>query len=118
MEEGELLLGKPSVDAVEVGEEAGGVLSPAMTLALGQASPNPFSHITQISFSIPRGERATFRVYDASGRLVKVLSDGSRSSAVTWDGRDEAGRRLPGGVYFYRLESGNHSLTRKLVILR
>jgi len=79
---------------------------------------NPFSRITQIAFSIPRGEKATLRIFDASGRLVKVLSDDNRNSAVTWDGRDEAGRRLPGGVYFYRLESEGRTLTRKVVLVR
>ncbi len=83
---------------------------------LGPASPNPFALQTKIAFSVPKGKKAALRVYDASGRLVKVLSGGVHNSSITWDGKDESMRRLPNGVYFYRLEAGSYIDTRKLVI--
>jgi len=102
-----------------LGVEEAGKVSPSIThWGLGLASPNPFSSVTRIAFSAPRGEKVSLRVYDVSGRLVRALSEGVPEAKATWDGRDEAGRRLPGGVYFYRLESSGRSMTQKVVITR
>lgn len=98
-------------------EEAGGTSSKG-SWGFGPASPNPFTLQTRISFSAPKGEKAAIRVYDTSGQLVKVLSEGGSVSAVTWNGKDESGRRLPGGVYFFRLGSGSRTATRKVVLVR
>jgi flagellar hook assembly protein FlgD len=63
----------------------------------------------------------SLRVYNVSGRLIRTLVSGSAPagpSTVTWDGRDSAGGRVSSGVYFYRLDNGQRSLTRKGVLLR
>ena len=61
------------------------------------------------------------RVFDVAGRLVRTLVAGDRPAGegtAAWDGRDEAGREAPDGVYFCRLESAGGSVTRKLLLVR
>ena len=62
--------------------------------------------------------RVSIRVYDIRGALVRVLFDGTRepgSHVVFWDGTDETGRRVPSGIYLYRMNAGGTVLTRKMV---
>jgi len=98
------------------GVELGEPLGLPGTFALGQARPNPASGSSQISFALERGGPVSLKVYDLSGRRVSTLVNGSLPAGtheVRFDGRG-----LPGGVYFYRLEAGNQSATRKLVLVR
>lgn len=88
---------------------------------LHQNHPNPFNPSTTISFSLCERKRASLAVYDVAGRLVRVLIDdvvdaGPRD--VTWNGKDNAGRGVASGVYFYRLEAGEFIETKKMVLLR
>ena len=70
--------------------------------------PNPFNHLTDIRFRMTADSHAkTAKVYAVSGRLLRDLSDqisviGDQLS-VMWDGTDDAGRKLPAGVYFLRI---------------
>jgi len=89
--------------------------------ALLPAYPNPFNPKTFVSFELPEAQRVRLGVYDGRGRLLRVLADGEHTRgrhSVTWDGRDEAGRDLPAGVYFTRLELRGGSESGKLVLLR
>jgi hypothetical protein len=93
------------------------------SFSLGPASPNPMRERTVIpifSHASGPGPKASLAVYDALGRLVRVLSLCSSSltaHAFVWDGRDGRGRRVPAGVYFYHPSSG--SVARgKLVLIR
>jgi len=102
---------------VDVGDAA-----PAGGLALLQNAPNPFSRGTSIEFAIPPGgaEYARLSVFDITGRLVRVVFDGAREGGpdrANWDGLDGTGRRVPAGVYLYRLETPGRSVTRKLMVL-
>ncbi len=90
-------------------------------MALEPALPNPTRAGSWIHFSLGQGGRANLSVYDVSGRRVRTLLAGEAAegaSSLYWDGRDEAGRELASGVYFYRLQAGERSLTRKLVLIR
>ena len=64
----------------------------------------------------------SLRVYDVSGRLVDVLVDGEIAqpgrNEVVWRGRDELGRQLPAGTYFYRLEAGGYVETKMMTLLK
>lgn len=93
----------------------------AAALALDQNVPNPFNPATTISFTLPSAARATLAVFDAEGRLVRTLLDGALEGGfkqAEWNGRDNTGRQVSSGVYFYRLQSGKHVLTRKMVLLK
>jgi hypothetical protein len=88
---------------------------------LEQNTPNPFNPATAIRFTLASKETVTLAVYDLNGRLVRTLVSGSRelgTHSVTWDGRDNAGTSVASGVYFYRLDAGKFSDTRKMVLLK
>lgn len=89
-------------------------------LALSPATPNPFDAST--SFRLTLGSRAqvSIGIYDLAGRRVTAIHDGLLpvgSHAFSWDGRSDDGTRAPGGVYFYRAESGGRMTARKMVLL-
>jgi nitrous oxidase accessory protein NosD len=92
------------------------------TFALFQNSPNPFNQSTAISYKLSAPTHISLKIYDMTGRLVKILVDephnaGFYQLAVTKD-------QLPGsGIYFYRLSSrngqaSNVTLTGKLILMR
>jgi flagellar hook assembly protein FlgD len=74
-----------------------------------------------LAFALPQGGQARLRVYDVAGRLVRTLVDGPLAGGEdrrTWDGRDDSGRPLGGGLYFGRLESAHGVVTAKLTLVR
>lgn len=88
---------------------------------LQQNFPNPFNPTTVIRFRLAETASVNLAVYDLKGRVVTILLEGllpAGSHAVTWDGRTGRGEAVAAGVYFYRLQAGVRSLTRKLVLLR
>jgi hypothetical protein len=94
---------------------------PSLPLTLLQNSPNPFSTQTKIGFELPSAAAATIRIYDVSGRLVKRIErvDAHKGfNAILWDGRDESGRDVASGIYFYRLEALGATQSRRMVITR
>ena len=89
--------------------------------ALGQNYPNPFNPQTEISFSLAGADQVTLRIYNAQGQAVRTLVDGALSAGeyvVTWNGTDDRGRAVTSGVYFYRLQAGAVSESRKMVLVR
>ena len=93
-----------------------------MPYALHEAYPNPFNPQTTISFDLPQRARASLRVYAVTGDLVRtLLNDGMARQGrneFVWDGRDDAGRRISSGVYFYSLQVGEFAATRRMVLLK
>jgi len=89
-------------------------------LVLGN-SPNPFNPATVFDFSIPQDAPVSLLIYSLDGRRVRGLVQehlGAGTHHVRWDGQDDGGRRVSSGVYFARLEAGNISQTRKVVMLK
>lgn len=87
------------------------------------AHPNPFNPSTELSFTLLFPSRVHLSVHDATGRRLRTLYPGtmlvSGEHRVTWDGRDDAGRRLGSGVYLVRLSRENQkALNRKVVLLK
>ncbi len=82
--------------------------------------PNPFNPATTISFYAPEAVKATLRIYNVTGRLVKDfdLYAGPGLNSIVWDGTDSQGNRVASGTYFYRLQAGSLKETRKMVLLR
>ena len=83
---------------------------------LEQNYPNPFNPATEISYTLPQAGLVSLRVYDILGREVAVLMDGFSTSGTyrtTFDGS-----QLSSGIYFTRLQAGNHSEFCKMVLLK
>ncbi len=85
-------------------------------------APNPFSGSSAISFEVPAGgATARLRIYDAAGRLERVLGGGALPAGagrMVWDGRDEGGRAVGSGVFFYRLDVGSRSTGGRVLLTR
>jgi len=95
-------------------------------------SPNPFTSTTVISYSslvindqLPMTndlQCLALRIYDASGKLVKSFSlftpHSSLIGSVSWDGRDNAGRILPSGIYFCNINVNSSVVRTRITLLR
>ncbi len=101
---------------------AGGENAAPARVQLAQNVPNPFNPSTEIRFSVPvPGDRVSLRIFDVAGREVKTLIRNEKvagAKSVTWNGDDNQGAPVGSGIYFYRLETGRESLSRKLVLIR
>jgi hypothetical protein len=101
--------------------ETDAIAVPRRTLALQQNHPNPFNPTTTIEYYLPESGAVSLSVYDVSGRLVARLVDAKQeqgSHAAQWMGRDRNGAAVASGLYFYKLEFGKQSITRKMVFLK
>jgi flagellar hook assembly protein FlgD len=103
-------------DAVEAPAVAAGVVPL-------QVHPNPFSDRTNVVFYVPvHASSVRLTVFDVGGRRVRTLVHGETERAgsrtARWDGRDNAGRAVPVGVYFVRLDVDGRKSKTKVVRIR
>ncbi len=82
--------------------------------------PNPFNEKTSIRFQITDNTNATMEIFDVTGRLIRQFDYPTmrQSDQISWDGRDNMGKKLPSGVYFLKLVTGDYSATEKLLLIR
>jgi hypothetical protein len=88
---------------------------------LEQNYPNPFNPSTTIRYSLPARSTVELAVFAVDGSLVRVLDSGVKEMGThdaVWDGRDAKGEAVSSGVYFYRLNAGSFSETRKMVLMK
>jgi hypothetical protein len=87
------------------------------SFALHQNYPNPFNPSTRIKFDLPKNGYVTLKVYDMLGRLVSTLVNNEFITAgekeVTF-----ADTKLASGIYFYRIEAGEFTATRKMILVK
>jgi len=103
-----------------VTEVAHGLPAPTRAWGLERSRPNPFRRETAIAFSLAERAPVRVQVFDLSGRRVRTLVDAELEPdryEIVWNGRDERGRRLAGGVYFVRFAGGPRTFSRKIVLL-
>jgi photosystem II stability/assembly factor-like uncharacterized protein len=85
-------------------------------LSLSQNYPNPFNTTTSIRFQIPESYHVTLKVYNINGQEVATLVNEKMipgSHEVTWDAEG-----IPAGVYFYKLQAGSITVSKKLVLIK
>jgi hypothetical protein len=111
------------VGALGVGcgeEDVPGPVTVPSAFRLGPARPNPFGPRTTIAYDLPKPSRVRLMIYDVAGRVVRTLVNDDRpagSLTAVWDGRDDAGRALPKGVYFYEMRAGGFQSQRRMTLL-
>lgn len=89
--------------------------------ALLQNSPNPFNRITNIKYYISDYSSVRIIIYNVLGEKVKVLVNGKKPQGhyrTSWDGTNQDGRPVPGGMYFCRMFTGENNDMIKMVLLR
>jgi hypothetical protein len=97
----------------EVKEGRGEVPS---TFVLSQNYPNPFNPSTTIKFAIPTKEYVTLKIYNTIGQLIATLHEGELNAGTFETSWNASG--VASGVYFYRLQAGTLSQTKKLVLIK
>ncbi len=83
--------------------------------------PNPFNPTTNISFDLPAKSNVKLSVYNIKGQLVKTIVDRKLDQgpqAFTWKGDNNANQTVSSGIYFYKLEAGNKTETKKMLMLK
>jgi len=89
--------------------------------ALCRNYPNPFNSETRISFALPKEMQVTLRIYNLFGEEVAQLYDGKMTAgthSLIWNGRNQSGQPVTSGLYLYRLESEQATLTGKMILMR
>ena len=89
--------------------------------ALDQNVPNPFNPSTTIAFALPQPGNTMLRIYDLRGRVVRTLISRDMEAGfhtVTWRGKDDEGRQVASGVYFYKIESGDYEARKRMILLK
>ncbi len=92
----------------------------SLAAALSQSRPNPFADQTEFGVTLDAPARAEVAIFDVGGRRVATVFDGMLArgtSRFMWNGRDDRGQRMPGGIYFYRLSMSDRIVTRRVVML-
>jgi hypothetical protein len=88
---------------------------------LDQNFPNPFNPSTTIQYAIPNDGFVTVKVYDLTGQEVATLVNEEKTAgtyAVRFDAQTPSGSALASGIYFYRINAGGFTATRKFVLLK
>jgi len=88
---------------------------------LQQNYPNPFNPTTTIAYNLASDGMATLEVYNIKGQRVTTLVNkqhNAGSHTIVWDGKDDSGRAVSSGIYYYRLNTENGSITHKMLLLK
>ncbi len=89
--------------------------------ALNQPYPNPFNPVTTVAFTLPGSGEVDLSVYNIAGQRVRTLAAGVFDAGfhqVVWDGTNDNGTLLAAGVYFVRIEAGEHRAVRKVLMMK
>ena len=83
--------------------------------------PNPFNPETTISYTLESPELVKISIYNTQGQLIRTLvNEQQQAGAYTlhWEGRNENGQQAVSGVYFYRIDAGEQSLTQRMILIK
>jgi len=88
---------------------------------LAQNYPNPFNPQTIIGYQLPASSSVKLTIYNVLGQEIRTLVNTVESAgykSIIWDGRDNSGRVVTPGVYIYKLQAGNFTAIRKMILLK
>ena len=91
------------------------------SVSLAQSRPNPATANTTIEYTLPVESSVKLEIFDARGRRIVVLDEGTRSATthrLVWNGADGDGHPQRAGFYYYRLTVNGHTQEKNLVLLR
>jgi len=102
-------------------KEAQSPASVPAEFSVSQSYPNPFNPICVIAYALPIDCQVTLNIYNILGQKVRVLVDEYQSAgykSANWDGKDDQGRDMASGVYFYRIEAGKFVQSKKMLLIK
>jgi hypothetical protein len=94
--------------------------SPRPTFVLRPNYPNPFNPGTRFEVDLPASGWVQAQVFDGLGRLIRDLDSGQRQAgthSVEWNGKDDGGRRVSSGIYFFRVRFDGSMQSRKMLLV-
>jgi photosystem II stability/assembly factor-like uncharacterized protein len=106
---------RPGVVSVQTSPEVPQIFN------LAQNFPNPFNPTTTIQYTLPHRAKVLLKIYDVLGNEIRTLIDETQSSgikSVVWDSRDDNGKSVSSGIYFYQLKSGSNVQTKRMILLK
>ena len=83
--------------------------------------PNPFNPETTFSYSLPKDGKVSINIYNLKGQKVKTLINGYYKSGhytSVWNGKNNNGKSVSSGVYFYKLKTKDKTIIRKMMLLK
>lgn len=92
-----------------------------LTVLTADNFPNPFNPSTTIEYSLPRDGHLAIKIFDVRGNLVTTLVDEPRPMGpghVVWEGKNEEGRAVSSGVYFYEVRAARDVLVQKMTLVK
>ena len=95
--------------------------APVVATELRGNYPNPFNPETTISYSVKEAAPVTIEVYNVKGQLVKTLVNEAKAAghySIVWNGKDNNGRSAASGVYYYKMNAGKYSSTKKMIMMK
>ena len=96
-------------------------LTTARTFYLSQNYPNPFNPTTEIRYEVPFRDVVSLNIYNLRGELIRSLMTGIHNPgyySITWDAKNNQGVDIASGVYIYRLDTRNRSISKKMMLMR
>ncbi len=112
---------KSNEASVAAATGVGGNLPPITALTVLQNFPNPFTGETQLYVGLSAKSDVRVGIYDVAGRRLRnilVPAQGKGWNTLRITARDDRGAALPSGVYFYQVNAGGQTVTKKMVIAR
>ena len=94
---------------------------PPLVFSLSQNAPNPFNPETIISYSLPQSEQVKLVIYNVLGQEIRTLVNAFKPAGryrVVWNSKDDFGRSVSSGIYFYQITAGDFLDTHKMLILK
>jgi hypothetical protein len=88
---------------------------------LEQNYPNPFNPTTSIPFELVKSERVRLSIFNSLGQKVRTLVNQDFSAGThqaNWDGQDDFGQTVPAGVYYYTIQAGEFTATKKMLLIK
>jgi len=96
-------------------------VTPVVATVLNSNFPNPFNPETTISYAVKGTSSVTVEIYNTKGQRVKTLVNETKAEGnynVKWDGTDNNNMKVTSGVYFYKMNAGRYTSTRKMILMK
>ncbi len=97
------------------------VVKPAVPAQALNSHPDSFNPVTQIAFRLPYAGPVDVRIFNLPGQEVRRLVSREKTAGehtIRWDGRDDGGLLVAGGIHFYRLETPDFKKTKRMLFLK